>query len=611
MNLILYFFLAAALFLHIPFSTFVISINLDGYQPEERAALLQLRDSMTSSLDLHSNWTGPPCIANFSRWAGIVCSNWHVIHIVLEGIQLSGPLPPAFLYNISLLTKLSFRNNSVSGPLPNLTNLVHLESVLLSYNRFTGSIPSEYIELPNLERLEFQQNYLEGQIPPFDQKTLTDFNVSYNYFQGSIPPTETLRRFPESSYGHNLDLCGFPLEPCPVPSPAPSPPPPSPMRPGKDKKKKLEIWIVVLIAALAALVPLVVLLLCPVLLQEGAKKRNSKRTTSRHLGLQNFHFLLRLQIGGGPAGWTEKKLTHSQSTKDPERKVELEFFERNIAVFDLDDLLRASAEVLGNGKHGTTYKANLESGDVVAVKRVKNMNGLSKNEFIQQVQLLGKLKHENLVQIISFYHSKEEKLIIYEFVRNRGVGRVPLNWAARLSIIKDIAKGLAFLHRSLPSHKVPHANLKSSNVLIHQDGQSYRSKLTDYGFLPLLPSRKLSESLAISRSPEFSQRKKLTHKTDVYCFGIILLEVITGRIPGEVSPRDDEIVEDLSDWVRTVVNNDWSADILDVEILPAREGHDEMLKLTEMALQCTDVTPETRPKMSEILGRIEDIEQKN
>lgn len=104
--------------------------------------------------------------------------------------------------------------------------------------------------------------------------------------------------------------------------------------------------------------------------------------------------------------------------EDPERRVELEFFDKTISVFDLDDLLRASAEVLGKGKVGSTYKATLESGAVVAVKRVKNMNALSKKEFVQQMQLLGKFKHENLVKIVSFYYSKEEKLIIYEFLPN-------------------------------------------------------------------------------------------------------------------------------------------------------------------------------------------------
>lgn len=108
----------------------------------------------------------------------------------------------------------------------------------------------------------------------------------------------------------------------------------------------------------------------------------------------------------------------SWSMEDPERRVELEFFDKIILVFDLDDLLRASAEVLGKGKVGSTYKATLESGAVVAVKRVKNMNALSKKEFVQQMQLLGKLKHENLVKIVSFYYSKEEKLIIYEFLPN-------------------------------------------------------------------------------------------------------------------------------------------------------------------------------------------------
>ncbi|KAF9683741.1 hypothetical protein SADUNF_Sadunf04G0045900 [Salix dunnii] len=572
--------------------------------PEERDALMQIRDSFTSTLDLHGNWTGPPCHKNSSQWSGITCSNWHVVGLVLEGIQLTGSLPPVFLQNITFLANLSFRNNSINGPLPNLSNLVHLESVFFSYNRLTGSIPSEYIELPNLKQLELQRNYLEGEIPPFNQPTLTLFNVSYNHLQGSIPDTDVLGRFSKSSYDHNLNLCGIPLEPCPALPPAPLVPPPSPpVSPPHSKKRKLPIWITVLIAVLAAIVPLMVMFVFLCFYKKAQEVETPKEQ----------------QAGDDSSPeWTDKKMQHSQSTEDPERRIELQFFDKNIPVFDLDDLLRASAEVLGKGKHGTTYRANLESGAVVAVKRVNYMNSLSKKEFIQQMQQLGKMSHKNLVHIISFYYSKEEKLIVYENVadgslfellhENRGDDRVPLNWAARLSIIRDIAKGMAFLHQSLPSHKVPHANLKSSNVLIHRDRQAYHSKLTNYGFLPLLPSRKSSERLAVGRSPEFCQGKKLTHKADVYCFGIILLEVITGKIPRETSPAgNEEKVDDLSDWVRMVVNNDWSTDILDVEILASREGHSEMLKLTEIALQCTVMEPEKRPRMSEVLGRIEEI----
>ncbi|KAJ4844481.1 hypothetical protein Tsubulata_006317 [Turnera subulata] len=583
------------------FSSFVVdSDEVKDYHPEERYALLQIRDSMSSDLDLHKNWTGPPCIGNNSSiWVGVSCSNWHVISLVLEGIHLTGTLPPAFLQNITFLTNLSFRNNSVHGSLPNLTSLVNLEYVSFSHNLFSGPIPFEYTELPRLKQLELQQNYLDGEIPPFSQPTLTDFNVSYNRLHGLIPETGVLQRFPESSYDHNSNLCGIPLQPCPAP------PPVSPPESKKKKKKKFPLWGVALVAAAGGVLPFVVLFVFLYYYCRRAKEKEGSKQKGE---------------GNSSGERTDKRVSFSQSRVDPERTVELLIFEKSIPAFDLDDLLRSSAETLGNGKLGTTYKAILESGTVLAVKRLRNMNNLSRKEFIQQMKLLGKMRHENLVQIISFYYSKEEKLIMYEFVpdgslyellhENRGMVRTPLKWAARLSIIKDIAKGLAFLHQSLPSHKVPHANLKSSNVLIHRDNKSYHSKLTNYGFLPLLPDKQSSQELvAIGRSPEFKDGRRLNHKADVYCFGIIILEVITGRI----SPGNDEIAseEDLSEWVRAVVNCDWSTDILDVEILATKEGQDEMLMLTEMALECTDMEPHKRPKMSEVLRRIEEIEQRS
>lgn len=191
---------------------------------------------------------------------------------------------------------------------------------------------------------------------------------------------------------------------------------------------------------------------------------------------------------------------------------------------------------------------------------------------------------------------------------NREPGRVPLAWDKRLSIIKDIAKGLSFLHQSLSSQKVPHANLKSSNVLLSRSNQNCCAKLADFGFFPLLSPRKSSENLAVGRTPELSQGKKLTHKSDIYCFGIIILELMTGRIPGETTDDDQELASDLSEWVKTTVHGEWSTDILDVEIFAAKEGHDDMLKLTEIALECTDLVPERRPEASELLRRIEEIE---
>ncbi|XP_060204370.1 probable leucine-rich repeat receptor-like protein kinase At1g68400 [Lycium barbarum] len=576
--------------------------EINEFYPNERDSLLQLRDSVNSSVfSLHSHWTGPPCYNNQSRWAGIACSNGHVIKLVLEGIQLTGSLPSTFLNHITYLTKISFRNNSLYGPVPNLIGLIYLQFVFLSDNQFSGSIPFGYIELERLTELELQRNDLEGSIPPFDQQTLIAFNVSSNKLEGPIPETSVMKRFSKSSYVNNSNLCGGVIGiPCSIPPANP------PKAPGEKKKNGLKVWSIVLIAA-AALVLLSIMSILLCYLRRSNRKETQGEDKQGNISTENV----------------KKRSYWSESTEDPERAMDLVFFDKDMPIFDMDDLLRASAEVLGKGKLSTTYRAILESGAVVAVKRLKEMNSLSKKEFTHQMQLLGKLKHENLAEMISFYYSKEEKIIVYEYApqgdlfellhENRGIGRLPVNWKARISIIKDVAKGLNFLHQSLPSHKVPHGNIRSKNVLIHPDphNQNYHSKLTDYGFLPLLPSKESSSKLAVGKSPEFCQGKKLTRKADIYCFGILLLEVITGKVPGELfSPANGtNIIDDgLSEWVRTVVNHDWSTDILDMEILAQKEGYNEMLKLTELALQCTDEAPEKRPKMSEVFRRIEEIE---
>ncbi|KAL3824988.1 hypothetical protein ACJIZ3_021017 [Penstemon smallii] len=590
-----------------------IAFEIDEFYADEHAALIQLRDGVNSTSNLHANWTGPPCSKrNESRWAGIACLDWHIAHLVLEGIQMTGSLPPTFLQNLTFLTKLSFRNNSLHGPLPSLANLTNLESVILSRNQFSGSIPINYIDIPNLTELEIQENDISGPLPPFNQKSLIAFNVSYNQLEGPIPETPVLLKFPESSYDNNSALCGgiTGLTPCPIIAPPPVPssaPSPSPIS-SRDEGAGLELWSIALIVAAAALVPLSVILifLC-------YYRRLYRKTIKQEP-----------QVPGEVSidDRRGKRQYWSDSTDDPEKTLELEFMDNNNnkPIFDLDDLLRAAAQVIGRGKLGTTYKAMLECGSVVAVKRFKEMNSLSKKDFVQQMHLLGHIKHENLTEIISFYHSREEKLIIYDYVpdgnlfsllhENRGIGRVPLDWKTRISIIKDIAKALDFLHHSLASQRVPHGNLKSSKILIQRVNHEneIHVKLTDYGFLPLVPTNKLS----VARTPEFREGKKLTWKADVYCFGILVLEIVTGRVPSPCSSSSsgnggEERDSDLSSWVRAAVNNDWSTDILDVEILGEREGYDEMLKLTEIALECTDEVPERRPKMSRVLSRIQEM----
>ncbi|CAI0392485.1 unnamed protein product [Linum tenue] len=381
-----------------------------------------------------------------------------------------------------------------------------------------------------------------------------------------------LERFPLSSFDHNSkELCGPQLDPCPV-LPLPNP------TPWRKREIGVKLWVSAVIALGGATMPLSIIMLCLLCRRKQGKGNHTPQS-------------------GSYIDWSVKMKGYSGSatTNPAERTVELDFFVKDIPSLGLEELLRASAEILGNGKNSITYKAILESGAVVAVKRLKNLDVSSQKEFFQQMQLLGNLKHHNLAQIVSFYYSPDQKLIIYEYVHgynlfellhdNRGTGRIALDWTARVSIIKDVAHGLAFLHAALPSHRAPHGNLKSSNVLVRREGLNYCCKLTDYGLLPLLQSQKFHERLAVGRSPEYCQGKRLTHKADVYCLGI----------------------DDLSGWVRSTVNSDWSTEILDIEIMQSREGHSEMFRFIDLALECTSGLAEKRPKMSEVLRRIEEI----
>lgn len=245
----------------IPLTQVAALVVAQEYYPRERDALLLLRDSVSSTANLHSNWTGPPCTGNRTRWAGIACFNNHVVHLVLESIEMAGSLPPTFLQDVVCLSKVSFRNNLLTGPLPRLGSLVYLQFVFLSHNQFSSSIPMEYAyNIPSLERMELQENQLQGEIPPFDQLGLNVLNVSDNDLQGQIPQTQVLISMPPSSYQGNPHLCGRPLNrTCPAPHVAPSPSPadiapvlpspsPAPSSSNSQRRRKLKLWAILVIA---------------------------------------------------------------------------------------------------------------------------------------------------------------------------------------------------------------------------------------------------------------------------------------------------------------------------------------------------------------------------
>ncbi|PUZ38479.1 hypothetical protein GQ55_9G199400 [Panicum hallii var. hallii] len=595
---------------------------------DERRDLLALRDTLRSALDLHSNWTGPPCHGGRSRWRGVSCDgDGRVVGVALDGAQLTGSLPRGALRGVSRLQELSLRGNALHGALPGLEGLPRLRALDLSSNRFSGPIPRGYAtSLRDLARLELQDNLLNGTLPAFRQRGLVVFNVSYNFLQGEVPATRTLRRFPASAFDHNLKLCseavnaecreGTPSSGAPAAGGGSDGPVVRPAgnrdRPArKHTQFWLATWSVVAMSLIAALVPFAAVLI----FMHHKKKGREVRLGGRGAEVTGAGDIKDKAEQGRGSG--------SRST-DSGKGAELQFFLDDSARFDLDELFRSTAEMLGKGRLGITYRVTLEAGPVVVVKRLRNMAHVPRRDFTHTMQLLGKLRHENVVHLAAAFYSKEEKLVVYEHVPgcslfqllhgNRGEGRTPLPWPARLSIAQGMARGLAYLHQSLPYfHRPPHGNLKSSNVLVFfsapaakgkQQQKQAVPKLTDHGFHPLLPHH--AHRLAAAKCPEFARGggggggRRLSSRADVYCLGVVLLELVTGKVPVEEDG-------DLAEWARLALSHEWSTDILDVEIVADRGRHGDMLRLTEVALLCAAPEPDRRPKVQDVVRMIDEI----
>jgi len=580
-------------------------------------ALLQFKALTDSHGILAKNWSSADACTG--KWQGITCKNGRVFFISLSGLDLRGPIDP--LSSLGQLRVLDLQGNRLNGSLNPLSNCLNLKLLYLASNDFSGLIPAEIAGLKRLVRLDASDNNLRGSIPlgirnltrlvtlrlqnnilsgPLpDLSFLRDFNVSNNELSGEVP-RQLLEKFPASAFAGNAGLCGrTPFPACSIPPPVAvvvpsnpsSDPGSSPPEETRTKTRALSTGAVVAIVVGDAAVLILITL---VFLVYYWKK-----------------YVREAEVAGKAA---TDKMDFSGGAQTPEmERSKLVFFDRK-KQFELEDLLRASAEMLGKGSFGTAYKAVLDDGCVVAVKRLKDVNPSGKKEFDQHMELIGKLRHPHIVRLRAYYYAKEEKLLVYDYLPNgslysllhgnRGPGRTPLDWTTRISLVLGAARGLAYIHEEYGSLKIPHGNIKSSNILLDKNGVAC---ISDFGLALLLnPSHIHASSRYVGyRAPEQAETKKLSQKADVYSFGVLLLEVLTGKAPMHYHSQEEGV--DLPKWVQSIVREEWTAEVFDLELMRYKNIEEEMVSMLQIALSCVSQSSEQRPKMSEVVKLIEDI----
>ncbi|KAK1588047.1 hypothetical protein Q3G72_019386 [Acer saccharum] len=593
---------------------------------------------------------------DYCQWQGIKCAQGRVVRVVLQSFGLRGTLPPDTLTRLDQLRVLSLTNNSLTGPVPDLSPLYNLKSLFLNHNTFTGTFPLSILSLHRLTALDLSYNNLTGLIPvnltgldrlyslklewnrftgslpPLNQSFLMVFNVSGNNLTGVVPVTPTLSRFDTSAFGLNPNLCGEIInKACDSRSPffdspnATSPTnaplgqseqsqgivvinPPSPRN--NHKKSTLVLGFCI---GFAVLISSLFCIFFLIRRNGGERILKEPPTTSfdspdiiTYPEPASSRNLSHVEGNKFQVETKANKILQVEETPPSQRLIKksgsLVFCAGESELYSLEQLMRASAELLGRGSVGTTYKAVLDNQLIVTVKRLDaSKTAITSSEvFEQHLDSVGLLRHPYLVPIRSYFQAKGERLIIYDYQPNgslfnlihgsRSTRAKPLHWTSCLKIAEDVALGLTYIHQA---SKLIHGNLKSSNVLL---GADFEACLTDYCISILADSSSsiVDPDSAAYKAPETRKSsRRSTAKSDVYSFGVLLLELLTGKHPSQhpfLAPHD------MLEWVRAVREDDGKEE--------TRLG-----MLTEVASVCSLTSPEQRPAMWQVLKMIQEIKE--
>ncbi|KAK4774985.1 hypothetical protein SAY86_009920 [Trapa natans] len=601
------------------------SSTVPSLSDKEGETLLKFKESLKNA-DALSSWQQGSQVCK--TWAGVVCINGIITGLRLSDMGLSGEINIDALESIRSIRTLSFVNNSFSGPMPEFNRLGPIKSLLLSKNQFSGEIPADFFsrmlslkkiwlsennftgnipaslgQLPYLMELHIEGNQFSGLIPKIKEDKLVSADFSNNNLTGPIP--DGLSKFGAKYFAGNDGLCGKEVgKECADKGELIASAVLDETKPSKVERSSLGNVVWILGGILTLGIVIIVLLSTrqrhddfrvlekekagepvdanlPVTKRDASSKKGSSVTSKK--GSQH---------GKGSAG-------------------DLVVVNEEKGSFGMADLMKAAAEVLGNGSLGSAYKAVMANGLSVVVKRMKEMNALAKDGFDAEMRRFGRIRHPNILTPLAYHYRREEKLMVSEYIPkgsllyvlhgDQGIRHAELSWPTRFKIILGVARGLGFLHSEFSSLDLPHGNLKSSNVLL---GEEYEPLLSDYALQPLMSSPEAMQAMSAYRAPESSEG--ISPKCDVYCLGIVILEILTGKFPSQYL-RSGKGGTDVVEWVQSAISEEKEEEIIDPAIMTSKESVSQMVRLIHIGASCTQSDPEARVDLKEAIRSIEEV----